>query len=105
MPVTRHWRPNHYSTDKMTLNEIPKSLGFRSMRAFSVELGDSPQAFQFYASGRRGRFSKYLQKVADFAGLKFETVFFKTDAPKDSAQYWHDLAIECERMAERAKED
>lgn len=88
----------------MTLNEIPTFAGFRSMAAFSVAIGDARQTFRMYASGERGKPSEYLQKVAQFAGLKIETIYFKSDAPQGSAQYWQDMANECQRMADQAKQ-
>jgi len=94
----------------MKLKDIPAYMGITAAHLAEI-CGVSPQAFNNYTSGRRGKKSDFVSTVLEVANLNQEQIIFPDvfDHPagedETHAAYWVNIAIEALKQAKLLAHD
>lgn len=84
----------------MRITQLKERLG-KTLTELSEMTGLSPQNLSQYLTGKRGKKSEVVEKVAKELGLSVEEVIFKTDYRETDPGYWYDLSAEAKRIAKQ----
>ena len=88
----------------MKINEIPTQLNIPTDKEFALSVGITPQNWNQYKNGDRGKISTVEKKIMLTHDLSKEEIFFRPAFHvhhEDTPQYWLSLAHEALRQANR----